>query len=105
MNKNMFRHTTKAGNDFQDAMFNYKADFVFNEMVPDTYYYTKLFCLWKGKGSKLDLNMMRYIRAKDWDANLLEALISERMKPSMIKNFLRMLILLHKAVLPMEWHR
>ena len=33
----MFRHITKAGMDFQDAMFDCMADFIFNEMVPDTY--------------------------------------------------------------------
>ena len=27
---------TKAGMDFQDALFYYMADFVFDEMVPDT---------------------------------------------------------------------
>ena len=37
-------------------------------MMPDTYDYTKLFGLWKG--SKLDL----------------EALVSERMKPYIIRN-------------------
>ena len=57
----MFRHITKAGMDFQDAIFDYMADFIFNEMVPDTYDYTKLFGIWKGKSSKLDLNMLRYI--------------------------------------------
>ena len=44
-------------------------------MVPDTYDYTKLFSLWKGKGSKLDLNMTHYIHGKDWDEKLLEALM------------------------------
>ena len=34
------------------------------EMVPDTYDYTKLFGLYKGKGSKLDLNMTIYIHGK-----------------------------------------
>ena len=60
-NKNMFRHINKAGQYFQDAMYIYMADFMNNEMVPDTYDYTKLFGLWKGKGSKLDLKMTRYI--------------------------------------------
>ena len=82
----MFRHITKAGMDFQDAIFDYMADFIYHEMVPERYDYTKLFGLWKGKGSKLDLNMQRYIHGKDWDAKLLEALVSERMKPSIIKN-------------------
>ena len=38
-----FQHIIKAGKDFQDAMFNYISDFIFHEMVPDTYDYTKLF--------------------------------------------------------------
>ena len=54
-NKDMFRHINKAGQDFADAMFDYMADFIFNKLVPDTYDYTKLFGLWKQKGSKLDL--------------------------------------------------
>ena len=49
-------------------------------MVPEAYNYTKLFGLWKGKGSERDLNMIRYIHGKDWDAKLLEALIAESMK-------------------------
>ena len=49
-----------------------------NELVPDTYDYTTLFGLWKGKGSKLDLNMTRYIHGKEWDAKFLEALVSEK---------------------------
>ena len=50
----MFRHIIKAGMDFQDAMFDYMADFIFNKMVPDTYDYTKIFGLCKGKGSEHD---------------------------------------------------
>ena len=34
-NKKMFRHITKAGMDFQDAIFNYMADFIYHEMVPE----------------------------------------------------------------------
>ena len=84
-NKNMFRHITKAGQYFQDAMYIYMADFMDNELVPDTYNYTKLFRLWKGKGSKLDLNMTRYIHGKEWDAKFLEELVSERMKELITK--------------------
>ena len=63
-NKNMFRHINKSGTFFQDAVFIYLADFMAQEMVPDTYDYTKLFGLWKGKGNKLDLNITRYIHVK-----------------------------------------
>ena len=57
-----------------------------NELVPDTYDYTKLFRLWKGKGIKLDLNMTRYIHGKEWDAKFLEALVPERMKGLITKH-------------------
>ena len=83
---------TKAQLDFQDAMLDHMADFIFNEMVPETYDYTKLFGLWKGRGAKLDLNMMRYIHRKKWEAKLLESLISERMKPFIIANCPKMKI-------------
>ena len=62
-NKDMFRHINKAGEEFQDTMFIYKGDFMAQQMVPNTYDYTKLFGLWRGKGGKLDLNMTRYIQS------------------------------------------
>ena len=79
--KKMYKHITKASEKFQLAMFKYYEPLINLEQVPETYNYTKLFGLWKGKGSELDLNMMRYIHGKDWDAKLLEALIAEKMKP------------------------
>ena len=54
----MFRHINKAGELFKQAMFTYMSHFMNNELVPDTYDYKTLFGLWKGKGSKLDLNMV-----------------------------------------------
>ena len=71
----------KAGEKFQIAMFKYYEPLINQELVPETYNYTKLFEIWKGKGSELDLNMIRYIHGKYWDANLLEAFVVERMKP------------------------
>ena len=85
-NKNMFRHINKAGEGFKYAMYIYMSHLMNNELVPDTYDYTTLFGLWKGKGSKLDLNMTRYIHGKEWDAKLLEALVSERMKKLITKH-------------------
>ena len=68
--KKMYKHITKAGDKFQKAMFKYYEPLVNLEQVPETYNYTKLFGLWKGKGSELDLSMMRYIHEKEWDAKL-----------------------------------
>ena len=81
----MFCHINKASKEFQDAMFIYKGDFMAQEMESDTYANTKLFGLWKGKGSKLDLNMTRYIHGKECDIKFLEALVSEKMKPYITK--------------------
>ena len=91
-NKNMFRHINKAGEGFKYAMFIYMSHLMNNELVPDTYDYTTLFGLWKGKGSKLDLNMTRYIHGKEWDAKLQEALVSERRKPLITKHCPKMQI-------------
>ena len=44
-NKNMFRHINKAGELFKQAMYVYMSHFMNNELVPDTYDYTKLFGL------------------------------------------------------------
>ena len=41
---------------------------------------------WKQKGSKIDLNMMRYIHGKEWDSKLIETIRPERMKPHRKKN-------------------
>ena len=68
-------------------MFIYMADFSAQEMVPYTYDQTKNVCLWKGKGNKLDHNMTTYIHGMEWDAKFLEALVSERMKPFIAKNY------------------
>ena len=63
-----------------------------DEFVPDIYDYTQMFGRWKQKGSELDRNEMSYIHGKEWDAKMLEALISERMKP-------------HKQTLPRHTNR
>ena len=75
----MYKHITKASEQFQIAMFKYYKPLINQELVAETYNYTKLFGLWKGKGSALDLNMMRYTQGNDWDAEMLEALVAERM--------------------------
>ena len=71
----MYKHITQAGEQFQLAMYKYYEPLVNLELVPETYNYTKLFGLLEGKGSELDLNMMRYIDKKDWDAKLFEVLV------------------------------
>ena len=49
--KKMYKHITKAGEQFQIAMFKYYEPLINQELVPETYNYTKQFGLLKGKGS------------------------------------------------------
>ena len=77
----MYKHITKASEQFQIAMFKYYEPLINQECVPETSNYSKLYRVWKGKGSELDLNRIRYMHGKDWDAKMLEALEAERMKP------------------------
>ena len=45
-----------------------------DEDTPKAFALTWLIAIWKKKGSTLDLNQMRYIHTKLWDAKLCEAL-------------------------------
>ena len=42
------------------------------ETTPLTFSYTTLSHIWKKKGSALDLNMMRYVLTKIWEALVIE---------------------------------
>ena len=55
----MYKHITKVGKHFHYAMYKYYKPLVNLDQILDTYNYMKLFCLWKRKGSELDLNMMK----------------------------------------------
>ena len=64
----MFALLTKAGPKFKGAFYYYAARIISTEDIPDKFDITRLFPIWKRKGRALDLNMMRYIHSKDWDA-------------------------------------
>ena len=55
------------------------------EEVPKAFNLTWLIAIWKKKGSALDLNQMRYIHTKLWDAKLCEALVTRHMKPKIVE--------------------
>ena len=74
----LFKYINKAGDEFKITMFKSMANFILKELVPDTYNYTKLFGLWKQKGSELDLNMMRMV---------LKTPRSSRMQPHINKHY------------------
>ena len=84
-NKNMFSLFNKAGVLYKDAIYGLMKRFIDKEEVPKSYDYTSLTQIWKKKGSALSLNNMRFIHMKCWRAKLLEALITEKMKPKIVE--------------------
>ena len=80
-NKNMFLLFNKAGPMYKAALFMVMKRLIEKEEVPKAYDLTSLTQIWKKKGSALSLNNMRFIHMKCWRAKLLEALITEKMKP------------------------
>ena len=83
--KNMFGPIINAGEKYQDAISYYMSRTINNEDMPFEFSATSLIPIRKKKGSALDLNMMRYIHIKSWEAKLCEALVTEKMKPNIVK--------------------
>ena len=84
--KKMFNPLNKAGDKYKDAIFKYMKRIIDEEDVPFQFSETTLIAIWKGKGSPLDLNMNRYIHEKAWPARLCDALVTEKMKPSIVES-------------------
>ena len=83
-NKNLFKLFNKAGDTYKAAVFTLMKRFIEKEEVPKAYDHTSLTQIWKKKGSALSLNNMRFIHMKCWRAKLLEALVTENMKPQIV---------------------
>ena len=78
--KKMFDPLNKAGNKYKEAIRMYMSKIIDKEEIPWEFSKTVLILIWKKKGSALDLNMMRYVHMKSWQAKLCEALVTETMK-------------------------
>merc|ERR1711973_301842 len=63
----------------------YMSKIIDKEEIPWEFSKTVLIPIWKKKGSALDLNMMRYVHMKSWQAKLCEALVTETMKEDIVK--------------------
>ena len=81
----MFLLFNKAGPMYKVALFTVMQRLIEKEGVPKAYDLTSLKQIWKKKGSALSLNNMRFIHLKCWRAKLLEALITEKMKPQIVE--------------------
>ena len=84
-NKGMFKLLNNAGNKYKKAIYHYMKRIIRDEDIPRAFNLTWLIAIWKKKGSALDLNQMRYIHTKLWDAKLCEALVTRHMKPKIIE--------------------
>ena len=84
-NKKMFDLYNKAGDDYKYAIYQYMKKLIKSEDVPRVFLDTTLTQIWKGKGSALDLNNMRFIHMRFWRSRLLEALVTENMKDDIVR--------------------
>ena len=84
-NKNMYKLYNQAGQEYKLAIFEYMKKVIKSEQIPQKYKATTLTQIWKGKGSPLSLNNMRFIHMRGWKPKLLEALITEKMKPKIVE--------------------
>ena len=84
-NKNMYKLFNKAGIAYKVAIFEFMKKIIKSEIVPQSYKFTTLTQIWKGKGSPLSLNNMRFIHMRGWKSKLLEALVTEKMKPKIVE--------------------
>ena len=82
--KNMYKNLNKSGERYQLAVFLYMSKLIKTEQLPKLFARTSLSQLWKKKGSPLDLNNMRFIHMKNWRPRLLENLVTEQMKESIV---------------------
>ena len=83
--KKMFDPLNKAGDMYKEAIRMYMSKIINNETIPWEFSKTVLIPIWKKKGSALDLNMMRYVHMKPWQAKLCEGLVTETMKDDIVK--------------------
>ena len=81
----MYELYNKAGESYKVATYEYMKKLIKSEQVPTSFLDTYLTQLWKGKGSALDLNNMRFIHMRFWRSRLLEALVTENMKEDNVK--------------------
>ena len=68
--KKMFHPLNKSGELYKEAIYKYMEKIIKSEHIPDDFKNTRLTQIWKKKGSALDLNNMRFIHMRSWEAKL-----------------------------------
>ena len=81
----MFKLLNNTGEEFKKAIYHYMNRIIRDEEIPKAFSLTWLIAIWKKKGSALDLNQMRYIHTKLWDAKLCETIVRRSMKGKIVE--------------------
>ena len=84
-NKNFYKLFNKAGEHYKWAIFELMAKIIDTEQIPDVFKDTSLTPVWKRKGSALQLQNMRFIHMRIWQSRLLAALVTDKIKPKVVK--------------------
>ena len=83
-NRRSYDFLTKAGTDFQNSVFKLCKRLIYEEEFPTRFFETVLHQLWKNKFPKEDLGNHRFLHIKDWLPRCCEALVVNKMKPSIL---------------------
>ena len=81
----MFNLINKAGEKYKDSMYLYMRKIIKKEQIPFQFSCISLVPIWKKMGSALALKIMKLIHPKECEARLCEAIVTEHMKPNIVK--------------------
>ena len=74
-NKKAYHYIVKAGESFKKGMFKFMERIHSDENLPNSWEYTVLIQIYKGKGARELLENNRFIRSKLWKPKLYEAMV------------------------------
>ena len=83
--KTSYDFLTKTGEGFKKSIFQLCKRIITDETVPTKFFETTLHQLWKNKFPKEDLSNHRFIHMKNWLPKCCEALLVNKMKPSILE--------------------
>ena len=79
-NKNVYRDFNRAGMFFKIAMYRFYRLIYRLEIMPEKFYITELFMLFKGKGIRNELNANRFIHLKTFGPKIFEKLLMVKLE-------------------------
>ena len=85
-NKNVYRDFIMAGEKFKLAIFKFYQKCYKMEVMPESYEFTELMQLYKGKGNRLELKSSRFLHLKPWLPKGYEKMLMTKMEQKMFKH-------------------